>query len=100
MGTRLKCSSCGRTVDPEQVRVVESPDELPFGHRVAEKLRKAEGLPLEYVGKPFHSVMRSRGAGGGRIGCRTWVEHCGPVETVELDPYIEQMEALIGCPMV
>lgn len=44
----------------------------------------------------YHHRWRSVGAGRGRTGRRRVRETCGPVDTVEVDDYVVQMEHLVG----
>ena len=44
----------------------------------------------------LHSRFRSEVAPHGAIGTRLTEVACGPVETYEVDPYVEQLERLIG----
>lgn len=97
------CSCCREQLDLDRLVPASEAGKLPLHLRLAatspdaplearlDQL-KAEGPPDVLV----HHARRSWAAGNGRIGCRTWTEPCGPVEPVEVDPYVDQIEAFIG----
>ncbi len=96
MSERLRCTQCKKLLDESDLVKHEKTEALELFAAGSDE------PPNEYaetlLAQRFHRVMRSQYAGGGRIGCRTYREDCGPVELEQVEEYVLQFEHMIGEP--
>jgi len=98
--TRYRCTQCKKLVELDACETKVISRERPVeGVNAADYLFAPLGTyetTIVNVTLRHHRVMRSQAAGGGRIGCRTYMDKCGPVEPEVIDDYIDQLEHFIG----